>query len=72
LPTPALDRAMLALRDLPQSERDHWREVFHYYVFKADERVTAPIPERKRGFVDPVTEKSAKAIRARLNEYFQR
>jgi len=72
MPAPALDHAILALRDLPPSERQYWRDVFDYYVFNPDERTTAHIPEGKRGFLGPMTPKLAERIRARLKGYFQR
>ena len=72
MPAPALDHAILAFRDLPQNERKYWRDIFDYYVFNADSQATAHIPEGKRGFLAPLTSKTAQAIRAKLKEYFRR
>lgn len=72
LPAPALDHAILSIRDLPQSERKYWREMFDYYVFNPSEGSTAHIPEDKRGLLGPITPKTVQTIRAKLKGYFQR
>ncbi|WP_439105617.1 cupin-like domain-containing protein [Congregibacter sp.] len=56
----------------PHNERNHWRDILDYYVFRPDERTTAHIPEDKRGFLGPMTPKMAQAIRGKLKEYFKR
>ncbi|MEP2654003.1 MAG: cupin-like domain-containing protein [Paraglaciecola sp.] len=72
LPAPALDHAILAIRDLSQSERKYWRDMFDYYVFNANEDTTAHIPQDKLGLLGSLTPKTVQTIRAKLKGYFQR
>ena len=65
-PQDALTHAMLAIRDLPEAEKRLWRDMFDYYVFENDDRVTAHIPEAGRSVLDPLTAESAGRIRAFL------
>ena len=57
---------MMAIRDLPEAAKAHWRDLFDYYVFRNDESVTAHIPEAGRGVLAPLTPESAGRIRAFL------
>ncbi|KQU55794.1 cupin [Sphingomonas sp. Leaf339] len=65
-PQDALNHTMLAIRDLPDDEKRHWREMFDYYVFDNDAGVTAHIPEAARSVLAPMTPESAGRIRAFL------
>ncbi|MFL9839493.1 cupin-like domain-containing protein [Sphingomonas sp. ST-64] len=65
-PQDALNHAMLAIRDLPPEAKAHWRDLFDHYVFDADARVTAHIPEGGRGILDPLTPEAASRIRSYL------
>jgi hypothetical protein len=65
-PQDALNHAMLAIRDLPEAEKAHWRDLFDYYVFANDEQVRAHIPEGARSVLDPLTPESAGRLRAFL------
>lgn len=65
-PQDALNHAMLAIRDLPDADRRHWRDLFDYYVFEAGDEVTAHIPEDARSVLAPLTPESAGRIRAFL------
>ncbi len=65
-PTTALMHAILALRDLPDRQREAWKRLFDYYVFSADESVYAHIPEPGRGCLSRLDETSAKQLRAEL------
>ena len=65
-PLNALLHGMLALRDLPPRQREHWRGVFNHYVFDADESVYEHIPEAGRGCLAPLDEKRAKQLHADL------
>ena len=65
-PTTALMHAILALRDLPQRQREAWRTLFDHYVFDADESVYAHIPEPGRGCLAPLDDTSARRLRAEL------
>jgi len=65
-PTTALMNAILSIRELPQRQRDAWRSHFEHYVFSADESVYAHIPEQGRGSLAPLTDESARRLRADL------
>lgn len=65
-PTNALLHAILGVRDLPPAQREIWREVFRHYVFDADARTPAHIPEAVRGALAPLDEARARELRARL------
>ena len=65
-PSAALLHAMMALRSLPARQREAWRTLFDHYVFEADETVYNHIPSRGRGWLAPLDESSAKALRAEL------
>ncbi len=62
-PQDALHHAILAIRDLPDDQKAHWRAVFDHYVFTNDDAVTAHIPEGGRGVLDPLTADSAGRLR---------
>jgi hypothetical protein len=63
-PQDALNHAMLAIRDLPDNEKDHWRELFEYYVFSNSDEVSAHIPEAARSVLAPMTPETASRIRS--------
>ncbi len=65
-PQDALNHAMLALRDLPEDQKAHWRDVFDYYVFGNGPEVTAHIPEQGRSVLSPLTAETAARIRGFL------
>lgn len=65
-PTNALMHAILAIRDLPERQRDAWREVFNHYIFGADEGVYEHIPEEARGCLSPLDDAAARQLRAEL------
>ena len=65
-PQEALNHAILAIRDLPESERAHWRALFDHYVFDNPPEVTAHLPEKARGILGPLTAQTAGQIRAFL------
>jgi len=65
-PQDALHHAILAIRDLPDDQKAHWRAVFDHYVFANDDAVTAHIPPGGRGVLDPLTADSAGRLRAFL------
>ncbi|MDF1679071.1 cupin-like domain-containing protein [Ponticaulis sp.] len=62
-PQNALNHAIMAIRDLPEDERRHWRDLFDYYVFENGPDVREHIPEHGRGILDPMTPESAGKIR---------
>ncbi len=65
-PQDALNHAMLAIRDLPEDERRHWRALFDHYVFENGTEVTAHIPEASRSVLAPMTPETAGKMRAFL------
>ena len=65
-PQDALNHAMLAIRDLPEDQKRHWRDMFDYYIFGDGEDVTAHIPESGRSVLAPLTPDIAGRIRAFL------
>ena len=65
-PQDALNHAMLAIRDLPDDEKRHWRDLFDYYVFDNSDEVVAHIPEAARSVLAPLTPESAGRLRAFL------
>lgn len=65
-PEDALNHAILAIRDLPDADKEIWRELFNHYVFGDPTEVTAHIPEQARGILAPLTPETAGQIRAFL------
>lgn len=52
-PFDALLHSIIAVRDLPDRQRDVWRRMFEYYVFKTHGDPVAHLPERARGALGP-------------------
>lgn len=71
-PQDALNHAMLAIRDLPEDEKRHWRDMFDHYVFENDEAALSHIPRAARGVLAPLTPESAGRIRAFLQRALSR
>ena len=65
-PQDALNHAILALRDLPDDQKRHWRDMFDYYVFEDDTAAHAHIPETARSVLARLTAESAGRLRAFL------
>ncbi len=65
-PQDALNHAMMSIRDLPADEKEHWRDLFDYYVFGNTDAAVAHIPEAARSVLAPLTAESAGRIRAFL------
>ncbi len=65
-PQDVLNHAMLTLRDMPQTEKEIWRDIFDYYVFGEDAGNADHIPEKIRGILSPINEDSARHVRAFL------
>lgn len=65
-PEDALFHAILAVRDLPDADKERWREIFDHYVFGDTEGVAAHLPESARGILGQLTPESAGQIRAKL------
>jgi len=65
-PEDALFHAILALRDLPDTDKARWRSLFDHYVFENGAEVTDHLPENARGILAPLNSETAGQIRARL------
>ncbi|RDE07265.1 cupin-like domain-containing protein [Sphingomonas aracearum] len=65
-PQDALNHAILSIRDLPDDEKAHWRDLFDHYVFTAGPEVTDHIPEEARSVLAPMTPDTAARLRAFL------
>lgn len=65
-PQDALNHAILSVRDLPQEEKRHWRDLFDYYVFDNGEEVVAHIPPNARSVLSRLTAETAGRLRAFL------
>ncbi len=65
-PQDALNHAMLAIRDLPDDQKAHWRDLFDYYVFGDAAAVVDHLPENGRGVLAPMTPESASRMRTYL------
>lgn len=71
-PMDALMHAILCVRDLPPAQREIWKDVFHHYVFDADETTAAHIPGSARGVLSPLDEARARRLRTRLLQRLNR
>lgn len=63
-PMDALNHALLSIKDLPQAQRDAWRDIFEHYVFSPQQQ--AHIPEDKLGVIAPLNELEARKLRSSL------
>lgn len=63
-PADALFHAMLSIRDLPAEQRQHWQEVFDYYVFNPQEQ--QHIPESRKSFLNKLDQNTARMLRGLL------
>jgi hypothetical protein len=65
-PFESLVHAILAIRDLPESERDAWQKVFGYYVFSGGGETTAHLPDHAKGILGPPSAARGQKIRTFL------
>ncbi|MGB6231577.1 MAG: cupin-like domain-containing protein [Litorimonas sp.] len=65
-PQDALMHAMLALRDLPEDERETWRGLFDHYVFGDADTPRAHVPDAIRGLLSPIDEGLAARVKGYL------
>lgn len=65
-PQEALNHAILAIRDLPDAEKRHWRDLFDHYVFGDPADAAAHIPEEARSILAPLTPETASRLRSFL------
>lgn len=57
-PDLALEHAVLALRGLPQAERQAWRALFDHYIFGDPDQADRHIPEHIRGILNSEDEQA--------------
>lgn len=69
-PQNALNHAILAIRDLPQAEREIWRAMFEHYVFSGGAEAAAHIPGAAQGVLAPFDAQSAGRMHAFLLRSF--
>jgi Cupin-like domain len=67
-PLSVLQHALLGLRDLPEAQRRHWRDLFDFYVFNPEPGNFEHIPEAARGVLNPMNEPTARQIRKMLRD----
>ena len=53
-PIEAFVLSLLALRQLPEPEREAWRAMFDYFIFKTDGEPMAHLPDEYRGVLGPI------------------
>ena len=63
-PGDVLKHAMLSIKDLPQCQRDAWRQLFEHYVFSPVSQVH--IPDQAKGMLNPIDDDMARKLRAML------
>ena len=68
VPQDNLLMAMLSIRDLPQQQKDAWREFFEYYIFSEQSSKNQHIPAHARGVLDKLTPKLQNEIRQWLTK----
>ena len=67
-PLSVLQHAILGLRDLPEAQRQQWRDLFDFYVFNPEPDNFEHIPESARGVLRPIDEQTARNIRKMLRD----
>jgi hypothetical protein len=65
-PFDCLVHGLLAIRHLPEPEREAWRALFDHYIFEKGGPAAAHLPEGRRGILGPLTPAMAQQIRAFL------
>lgn len=58
--------SMLALRDRPQAEKEAWRGLMDYYIFKDPETARDHIPKSAQGLLGPIDIETARRLRLSL------
>lgn len=71
-PFDCLLHAILALRDLPQNQREAWSVMFDHYVFRKNGDPMAHLAPEHRGMLGPMTPERAAQIRATLARLLSR
>jgi hypothetical protein len=71
-PLTTLQHALLSLRDRSDAEKKAWRSIFDHYIFGPTDDATAHLPEAARGDLAPITNLSARRLRARILQKLNR
>lgn len=71
-PINVLQHAIMGIRDLPEEQREAWREIFDYYVFNPQAENFQHIPEPVRGVLNRLDESAARQIHSLLLNKFKR
>ena len=66
-PMEAFVLSLLSVRQLPEAEREAWRAMFDYFVFKTNGAPMDHLPDDYRGVLGPITEARA----GQIWEFFQ-
>ncbi|MBB3859604.1 hypothetical protein GGQ88_000844 [Novosphingobium hassiacum] len=69
-PQNALNHAILAIRDLPEEQREIWRAMFEHYVFSGGAEAAEHIPDAAQGVLAPFDAQSAGRMHAFLLRSF--
>lgn len=67
-PYDAFLTALLALKDLPQPEREYWRAMFAAYVFQSEGARTDHLPPALRGPLGKMSPRERETLRQQLRE----
>ena len=70
-PANALLNSLLSMRDLPQDQKQIWKNLFDYYVFGEQETKFEHIPENVRGILSTLDSEKALAIKAQLQKFLK-
>lgn len=65
-PEDALYHAILAIRDMPETAKRHWHQLFEHYVFGDGNDPAAHLPDHAKGILGPLTADTAGQIKAKL------
>lgn len=71
-PFDALLHSVLAIRELPENQREAWRAVFDYLVFQRSGEPLAHLAPQQRGMLGPLTPERAREMRAVLLKILSR
>ena len=62
-PSAVLNHALMAMRQLPDDQKQAWKQMLDYYIFENDENSHSHIPEDALGILSPMDESNARKIR---------
>jgi hypothetical protein len=65
-PQDAFTHALMNIRSLPADERQHWKNLFDYYIFDSSPENFAHIPQQKMGMLGDMDETTVRRIRSQL------